>query len=99
MRSADEGGLTVSGRRRREAVRVQAAELFEQKLKPPEIARRLQKSRKSAYQWHQLRQVAVPTGSSSSMPSRHSDPRRDRAKSRRDKPHAEGVPLAERHPF
>ncbi|MFD5408146.1 helix-turn-helix domain-containing protein [Streptomyces griseorubiginosus] len=33
---------------------MQAAELFEQKIKPPEVARCLRVSRKSAYQWHQL---------------------------------------------
>jgi len=33
---------------------MQAAELFEQKIKPPEVARRLRVSRKSAYPWHQL---------------------------------------------
>ncbi|WP_372412259.1 winged helix-turn-helix domain-containing protein [Streptomyces luteireticuli] len=42
------------GRRRREAVRMQAAELFEQKIKPPEVARRLRVSVKSAYQWQRL---------------------------------------------
>ncbi|MEU2718812.1 transposase, partial [Streptomyces sp. NPDC007205] len=41
MRYADGGGLTPEGRRRRETVRMQAAELFEQKVKPPEVARRL----------------------------------------------------------
>ncbi|GAB7058355.1 winged helix-turn-helix domain-containing protein [Streptomyces mexicanus] len=35
-------------------MRLQAAELFEQKIKPLEVARRLRVSRKSAYQWHQL---------------------------------------------
>ncbi|MFF3350871.1 helix-turn-helix domain-containing protein [Streptomyces sp. NPDC002779] len=35
-------------------VRMQAAELFEQKIKPPEVARRLRVRPKSAYQWHQL---------------------------------------------
>nr|WP_030777074.1 hypothetical protein [Streptomyces sp. NRRL F-2664] len=50
MRYADGGGLTVAGRRRREAVRVQAAELFEQNIKPPEVARRLRASLKSAYE-------------------------------------------------
>ncbi|MFG3518418.1 helix-turn-helix domain-containing protein [Streptomyces bobili] len=54
MRYADGGGLTPAERQRREAVRTQAAELFEQKIKPPEAARRLGVSRKSAYQWHQL---------------------------------------------
>ncbi|TQE18521.1 hypothetical protein SipoB123_33540 [Streptomyces ipomoeae] len=34
---------------------MQAAELFEQKIKPPEVARRLRVSLKSACQWHQLR--------------------------------------------
>ncbi|MFD3778249.1 transposase [Streptomyces sp. NPDC058612] len=33
---------------------MQAAELFEQKIKPPEVARRLRVSAKSAYQWHQV---------------------------------------------
>ncbi|MEV0173250.1 helix-turn-helix domain-containing protein [Streptomyces sp. NPDC050803] len=35
-------------------MRLQAAELFEQKAKPPEIARRLRVSRKTAHQWQQL---------------------------------------------
>ncbi|MFL5993349.1 MAG: helix-turn-helix domain-containing protein [Streptomyces sp.] len=54
MRYADGGGLTAAGRQRREAVRRQAAVLFEQKIKPLEVAQRLRVSRKSAYQWHQL---------------------------------------------
>jgi transposase len=33
---------------------MQAAELFEQKINPPEVARRLRASPKSACQWHQL---------------------------------------------
>ncbi|MFD3537849.1 IS630 family transposase [Streptomyces sp. NPDC058661] len=33
---------------------MQAGELFEQKITPPEVARRLRVSVKSAYQWHQL---------------------------------------------
>ncbi|MFD3831997.1 transposase, partial [Streptomyces sp. NPDC058621] len=33
---------------------MQAAELFEQKIRPSEVARRLRVSVKSAYQWHQL---------------------------------------------
>ncbi|MER6074223.1 winged helix-turn-helix domain-containing protein [Streptomyces sp. NPDC001817] len=45
--------MTATGRQRRETVRMQAAELFEQKVKPPEVARRLRVSRKSAYQWQQ----------------------------------------------
>ncbi|WP_443051306.1 IS630 family transposase [Streptomyces sp. NBC_00190] len=54
MRYADGGGLTPAGRQRRETVRMQAAELFEQQVKPSEVARRLRVSVKSAYQWHQL---------------------------------------------
>lgn len=54
MRYADGGGLTAAGRVRRQSVRMQAAELFEQRVKPPEVARRLRVSPKSAYQWHQL---------------------------------------------
>ncbi|WSN53479.1 winged helix-turn-helix domain-containing protein [Streptomyces sp. NBC_01296] len=46
--------MTPTGRQRRETVRMQAAELFEQKVKPSEVARRLRVSVKSAYQWHQL---------------------------------------------
>ncbi|MDH2391198.1 helix-turn-helix domain containing protein [Streptomyces sp. HNM0663] len=37
---------------KREAVRFEAAEMFEQGVRPPEVARRLQVSRKSAYAWH-----------------------------------------------
>ncbi|WP_370268037.1 winged helix-turn-helix domain-containing protein [Streptomyces sp. V4I8] len=46
--------MTAAGRQRRETVRMQAAELFEQNIKPLEVARRLRVSRKSAYRWHQL---------------------------------------------
>jgi transposase len=35
-------------------VRIQAAELFAQQVKPPEVARQLRVSLKSAYQWQQL---------------------------------------------
>ncbi|WP_435849449.1 IS630 family transposase [Streptomyces tibetensis] len=54
MRYADGGGLTPAGRRRRESVRMQAAELYEQETKPSEVARRLRVSVKSASHWHQL---------------------------------------------
>jgi transposase len=52
MRYADGGGLTAKGRQRREAVRLEAAGLFAEGIKPPEVARRLRVSSKSAYQWH-----------------------------------------------
>ncbi|MFD4588954.1 helix-turn-helix domain-containing protein [Streptomyces sp. NPDC058434] len=54
MRYADGGGLTPAGHRRRETVRMQAAELFEQNIKPPDVARGLRVSVKSAYLWHQM---------------------------------------------
>lgn len=34
---------------------MQAAELFEQEVKPPKVARRLRVSQKPAYQWHRMR--------------------------------------------
>nr|WP_199883260.1 helix-turn-helix domain-containing protein [Streptomyces sp. CB01580] len=46
--------MTAEGRQRREAVRRQAAELFEQKIKPLEVAQHLRVSRKLACRWHQL---------------------------------------------
>ncbi|MEV0415984.1 winged helix-turn-helix domain-containing protein [Streptomyces sp. NPDC050448] len=46
--------MTPAGRQRRETVRMQAAELFEQQVKPSEVARRLRVSVKSAYVWQQL---------------------------------------------
>ncbi|MGW2788232.1 helix-turn-helix domain-containing protein, partial [Streptomyces populi] len=54
MRYADGGGLSPAGRRRRETARMQAASLFEQEIKPPEVARQLRVSVKSAYRWRQL---------------------------------------------
>lgn len=51
VRYADEGGLTATGRLRRETVRMQVAELFElfeQDVKPAEVARRPRASLKSA---------------------------------------------------
>nr|WP_268246162.1 helix-turn-helix domain-containing protein [Streptomyces netropsis] len=35
-------------------MRMQVAELFADKVKPPEVARHLRVSRESAYQWHQM---------------------------------------------
>ncbi|WP_285442784.1 helix-turn-helix domain-containing protein [Streptomyces sp. ISL-12] len=52
MRYADGGGLTAAGRAKREAVRFEAAGMFEQGVRPPEVARRLRVSRKSAYTWY-----------------------------------------------
>ncbi|MEV0699682.1 winged helix-turn-helix domain-containing protein [Saccharopolyspora sp. NPDC050389] len=49
MRYPDGGGLTTEGRARREAVRLQAAELFAQDVPVPEIAKRLRLSHNAVY--------------------------------------------------
>ena len=51
MRYPDGGGLTAEGRARREKVRLQAAQMFEQEMDPVRVARCLRVSTKSAYQW------------------------------------------------
>nr|WP_329433912.1 winged helix-turn-helix domain-containing protein [Streptomyces anthocyanicus] len=51
MRYPDGGGLTAERRRRREEVRMPAADLFEGHVKVPCIARELRVSEKSVYQW------------------------------------------------
>jgi transposase len=48
---ADGGGLTARGRARRERVRLQAVEMFEQQLATGEIATRLRVSAKSVRAW------------------------------------------------
>jgi transposase len=47
----DGGGLSAQGRARREKLRLQAAQMFEQGIKPVQVARCLWVSAKSAYQW------------------------------------------------
>jgi transposase len=51
MRYPDGGGLTAQGRAKREAVRLQAAELFTRGMSAVEVAERLRVSTKSAYAW------------------------------------------------
>ena len=51
MRYPDGGGLTAEGRARREKVRLQAAQMFEQEMDPVRVARCLRVSTNSAYQW------------------------------------------------
>ncbi|WTN46375.1 helix-turn-helix domain-containing protein [Streptomyces sp. NBC_00631] len=46
--------MSAAGRRRRKTVRMQAAEMFERKVKPSDVARLLRVSRKSAHRWQQL---------------------------------------------
>ncbi|MFM9594645.1 helix-turn-helix domain-containing protein [Streptomyces scabiei] len=52
MRYPDGGGLTAKQRAQREQVRFGVAELFAQGVAPPQVARRLRVSRKSACAWH-----------------------------------------------
>ena len=47
----DGGGLSAEGRARREKLRLQAAQMFEQDVDPVQVARLLRVSTKSAYQW------------------------------------------------
>ena len=51
MRYPDGGGLSAEGRARREKLRLQAAQMFQQGMKPVQVARSLRVSTKSAYQW------------------------------------------------
>src|SRR4051812_16991768 len=51
MRYADGGGLSERGRATREAVRLQAADLFVQDVAVAEIARRLRVSTNPVYVW------------------------------------------------
>jgi transposase len=51
MRYPDGGGLSAEGRARRETLRLQAAQMFEQGIKPVQVACQLRVSAKSAYQW------------------------------------------------
>ena len=55
MRYPDGGGLTAAGRVRRERMRLQAAQMFEQDVRPVQVAHRLRVSAKSAYQWRRRR--------------------------------------------
>lgn len=51
MRYADSGGIAARERVRREALRIQAAELFASGVSAPEVAGQLRVTPKSAYQW------------------------------------------------
>jgi putative transposase len=51
MRYPDGGGLTAAARARRERVRREAAQLYEQDVSPVQVAHRLRVSTKSACQW------------------------------------------------
>lgn len=51
MRYAQGGGVDAKGRVQREAVRMQAAEMFTAEVSPEEIAKRLRVSERSVYRW------------------------------------------------
>lgn len=51
MRYPDGGGLTAEGRAKREAVRLKAAEMFEQEVPSPEVARRLRVTPQAVRGW------------------------------------------------
>jgi len=51
MRYPDGGGLSAEGQARREKLRLQAAQMFEQDVDPVQVAQLLRVSAKSAYQW------------------------------------------------
>jgi transposase len=51
MRYPDGGGLSAEGRAKREAVRMQAAEMFMRGLSSPEVARRLRVTRQAVAGW------------------------------------------------
>jgi putative transposase len=69
MRYADGGGLTAAGRARREAVRLQAAELFAQDMPVPEIAKRLRVSQNAVYVWRRKWLTNGEVGLASKGPS------------------------------
>lgn len=52
VRYSDGGGLDARQRDQREWVRFEAAEMFEQGIRPPQVAERLRVSQKSARAWH-----------------------------------------------
>jgi Homeodomain-like domain len=58
MRYPDGGGLTPAARARRELVRLEAAGLFAAGVRPPQAAKQLRVSRKSAYAWHKAWSLA-----------------------------------------
>jgi transposase len=69
MRYGDGGGLTAAGRARREAVRLQAAELFAQDVPVPEIAKRLRVSQNAVYVWRRQWLADGEAGLASKGPS------------------------------
>jgi putative transposase len=68
MRYADGGGLTAQGRARREAVRMQAAEMFARKVPTARVAWRLRVSANSVRVWRRRWRVGGPLALASKGP-------------------------------
>src|SRR5258708_28094365 len=62
MRYAQGGGLTAEGRRRRERVRLEAVDRFEQRVPSAMIAVELRVSERSVRRWRRGRQGGGPGG-------------------------------------
>jgi putative transposase len=69
VRYPDGGGLTAEGRARREAIRLQAAELFAQDVPVGEIARRFRVSHNAVYVWRRRWHAEGVAGLASKGPS------------------------------
>src|SRR5258708_27418494 len=65
MRYAQGGGLTAEGRRRRERVRLEAVDRFEQRVPSAMIAVELRVSERSVRRWRRARQGGGPAGGGS----------------------------------
>ena len=68
MRYSDGGGLSAEGRARREKLRLQAAQMFEQGIKPVRVSGLLRVSTKSAYQWRRRWRAGGPAALASKGP-------------------------------
>jgi transposase len=88
MRYSDGGGLSERGRERRELVRMRAAQMFEQGVRPCQVAGVLRVSVKSACAWHRAWQVGGAAALASTGPAgqscRLSDVQLDRLESELD---------------
>jgi len=69
VRYAEGGGVDARGRARREEVRMQAADLFEQGVPADQVAARLRVSAKSAYAWKKVWRARGRAGLRSKGPS------------------------------
>lgn len=68
MRYGDGGGVNAAGRAKREAVRLAAADMFARDISAFEVARTLEVSTKSVYQWRRAWQKGGPEALASKGP-------------------------------